>query len=425
MIQRISRIAVLSLILTCPTSLVLAKQAVVGEKSLSSNMGTTHPKKTETAAASKTSATTPAPESTPAAPAPEVKPPEAKKNFGYNKGFYIQSDDEKYKLQVNSYVQLDTEYDRAGGKNTFGFMVRRAELTFSGNIATKKLTYKLQLDFVKYKTDLLLDAYMNYAFNNNFEVRFGQQTIPWIRQQIESSSNLEFVDRSLASIEFLNIQDSDSDGDKKADKQTRNSRDMGLVMRGQPFNKKMEYQVGVFNGSGTNSTNFNNDLLYSARAVYNIKGEFGYEEGDYDRLDNPAVFLGGSGNYNVRDLSNDKITQMGAETGLKYKGLSMQGEFFYRHDHPGDSTLTSKNDYGYYAQVGYFAVPKRLEFAARASQVFLQGLQNDKAEFNVGVNGYIYGKNLKVQTDYSVLPFNTKDGVETSQRWRLRLQTKF
>src|SRR5262249_49874231 len=158
--------------------------------------------------------------------------------------------------------------------------------------------------------------------------RVGQQDIPWIRQAIISSSNLAFVDRSIATVEFENTIAQDTDKDGKADKFTKNGRDVGVVIQGTPFHKKMEYNVGFFNGSGTNATNFNNQLLYTGRAVYNITGDFGYEEGDYAYTEHPASFFGAAGNYNVRDFTNDKVSQIGAETGLKYKGLALQGEFF-------------------------------------------------------------------------------------------------
>lgn len=410
----------------------LAKDSVVGVSSLPTQPTQTaqvwkpkHSFKSVPPPASSTSTATPAATST-SAPATPDKVEEPKKIAGYDKGFFIQSPDGKYRLNINGYLQGLFGYDRQGGENAVGFRVQNARITFSGHLATKKLTYKLQLNLVKFKDELLLDAWMDYRFMEAVGIRFGQQDIPWIRQTIISSSNLEFVDRSLATIEFLNAQDVDSDKDGIADKQTRNGRDMGLVVQGTPFNKKMEYNIGLFNGSGTNTTNFNNHLLYTARAVYNIMGDFGYEEGDYSFSETPQAFFGGSGNYNVRDFTDRKITQLGAETGLKYKGFSAQGEFFFRNSSPGTTTLGTTNDFGYYAQVGYFAVPKHLEVAARASQVFLEGLQNDKSEFMLGLTGYpLNTKVLRMQTDYSVLPENTKDGLETSQRLRVQVQTKF
>lgn len=416
------RILSISLLLALSSyGVVQAKDSVVGEKTLPA------PSKAKVA---KTAQPAPAPEvkvETPVTPAP---PPEEKKEkkveAGYKKGFYIQSPDEKWKLVVNSYIQFDFDFEREGGENAFGFRVRRARLALSGNLGTKKLTYKLQVDFVKFKSELLLDAYLDYAaIGESFRIRGGQQTVPWIRQHIISSSNLQFIDRSLAAIEFVNVIEEDSDDDGIPDKFVRNGRDIGIMLHGKHFDNKLEYQAGMFNGSGTNTTNLNNSFLFAGRAVYNIMGQPGYEEGDYDHTEKVALAWGGGGIYNTRDISNDKVTQFGTEAVLKYKGFSAQGEFFYRNKNPGDATLATTNDVGYYAQAGYYAIPKRMEVAVRASQVFLSGFQNDKAEFQLGLSGYPFKKHVKLMTDYSVLPFDTKSGVETSQRWRLRLQTKF
>ncbi|HKX12731.1 MAG TPA: porin [bacterium] len=404
-----------------PAPIKVAKQSVVGQKPAPSNGSSTKSN------GSGYSDNVPGVDAKATTAITEVgKEVKAPKNAGYDKGFFIQTDDGKYKLVFSGYAQFHFEYDRNKGENKFGFRVRRARLTFAGNIINKSLTYKFQIDLVKFKDELLLDAYVNYKFYEQLEVRFGQQTVPYIRQHWVSSSEQMFIDRSLASIEFINAIDQDTDKDGLPDKRVRNGRDVGLMVHGRANGKKLEYYAGIFNGSGTNTINVNNDFLYAARAVYNIKGDFGYSESDYDFTTSPAFFFGASGFYNEVDLSADKLSQLGAETGVKYKGLAMTGELFYRNTKPGDVELSKTNDYGYYAQAGYFVMPKRIEVAARASQIFLEGLQNDKAEFQLGLNGYpLKSKNLKLQSDYSVLPTATKTGIETSQRFRLRLQTKF
>ena len=68
---------------------------------------------------------------------------------------------------------------RVGGENTFGFQIRNVRLTFSGNLATKNLTYKLQMDLAKFKDELLLDAWMQYRFNPNVEIRVGDGSRGW------------------------------------------------------------------------------------------------------------------------------------------------------------------------------------------------------------------------------------------------------
>ncbi len=384
-----------------------ARDSVIGEKQLSS--GTSVVSVAETA--------------------PKVEAPPSKKKVeaGYDKGFFIQSPDGNYKLKVTGYFQFQFNLENEGGETDYGFQIRRARIAFSGNLVNPKLTYKLQLNLVQFSTDLLLDLYVNYALlAKDLNVQVGQFTIPYIRQQIISSSNQVFVERSLASIEFTDADDQDSDGDGIADKLVKNGRDIGIMVHGTPIKNKVEYQVGIFNGNGTNHLNFNNHFLYAGRAVVNILGEAGYSyEGDYANLDDPAVFLGAAANYNQRNISHDKVLSMGAETGIKYKGFAASGEFMLRNTKPGDVLLTSGNDYGYYAQASYFVLPKKMEVAARLSQVFFHGVQNDEGEVQFGLNGFLYKENLKLQTDYSYLPTNTKDGLEKGQRWRLRLQAKF
>lgn len=358
-------------------------------------------------------------------------PPPKKKGgpqVGYKNGFFIKSADGNYKLLIGSYFQFHFHLLNEGGETEYGFRMRRARLYFKGNAFSPRLKYKIQLDLVNFQTDLLLDAYINYEIiqNDLLNIQVGQQSIPYIRQQAISSTAQMFVDRALASREFVNDDDVDTDGDGVPDSLIKHGRDLGVQFHGQPFDKKLEYYAGVFNGHGMNTTNVNNDFLYMGRVVYNPMGYAGYSyEGDYSYHEDFALFVGVSANYNVRNISSDKVTSLGGETGLKYKGFSATGEFLFRNTKPGDTLLDTTNDIGYYAQAGYFVLPKKMEVAVRASQVFFEGPLNDRGEFQVGVNGFVYGNNLKLQTDYSYLPTNTVGGLENNHRYRLRLQTIF
>ena len=358
-------------------------------------------------------------------PKPEVKESWTDKfESGYDKGFYIKTKDEKFKLNISSYAQFMYEFhhfDDPAGDDSNTFRVRRARLTFSGNIFTKKLGYKFQLDLTK---PALLDAFFDYkAFGDALIIRAGQYTIPMNRQQIISSSKQQFNDRSLASAEFIPGVEIDANKDGTVEKTNKDGRDIGLMVHGKVLKKKLDYQVAAMNAAGINTTNVNNEFLYAARASYNILGDYGYSESDIERSDDPAVFVGGHGIYNVGEVTQDKILQGGFESGMKWKGLSLQGEFMVRNTNK--MTATDKRDYGYYAQAGYFLIPKKFEVAARASQIFFEGARNDKAEFSLGLNYFIFKQNVKLQSDYSWLPDNTATGVENNHRVRLKLQTAF
>lgn len=343
---------------------------------------------------------------------------------GYNKGFFIKTQDDKFKLNITGYTQLMYElekFENDSKNNINTFRVRRARLTFSGNTFTKKLTYKFQLDLTKPQ---LLDGFYEYAaFGDALHIKVGQWTIPMNRQQIVSSSKQQFNDRSLASAEFIPGIEIDADKDGVVEKTNKDGRDIGLGVNGKVLNKKLEYEVAAMNGSGINTTNVNNEFMYAGRVSYNILGEYGYAESDIDRSDDPAVFVGGHGIYNVGEITQNKIIQGGVESGLKWKGLSVQGELMLRNTNA--IVAKDKNDYGYYAQAGYFVVPKKLEVAARASQVFFDGPRNDKAEFSLGVNYFIFKQGVKLQGDYSWLPENTSTGVENNHRMRVKLQASF
>ncbi len=343
---------------------------------------------------------------------------------GYNKGFFIKTQDEKFKLSITGYTQLMYElekFENDSKDNINTFRVRRARLTFSGNTFTKKLTYKFQLDLTKPQ---LLDAFYQYAaFGESLNVRIGQWTIPMNRQQLVSSSKQQFNDRSLASKEFIPGTEIDADKDGVVEKTNKDGRDIGIGVNGKLFNKKLDYEVAIMNGNGVNTVNVNNELMYAGRVSYNVMGDYGYSESDLDHSDDPAVFVGGHGIYNVGEITQNKQIFGGFESGLKWKGLSVQGELMLRNTNA--TGVKDKNDYGYYTQAGYFVVPKKLEVAARASQVFYDGPRNDKAEFSLGVNYFVFKQNVKLQGDYSWMPDNTKTGVDNNHRVRLKLQASF
>lgn len=359
---------------------------------------------------------------------PKTEEKKEKKDIaGYKKGFYIQTPDEKFKLVFNGNYQFQLDYDRKKGENHFGFKMRRTRFIFSGHLFTKKLTYKTQLALERLDfKEVLLDALIDYKFiDEKLRVQVGQQKLPWIREQIVSSSEQQFNDRSILAESFLSSQAFDTDHDGVADKVSGNNRDIGIKVHGKVADDKLEYEVGAYNGSGPNAANFNNHLLYAVRGVYNIMGDFGYKEGDYDYSEKAALFIGASANYNVRDFTNDDILQVGAESGFKYKGFSAQGEFIMRHNNPEALDIDHVVDLAYYVQAGYFVIPKRFEVAARVSQIFFDGPDNNKSEYRLGFNTFVYKDNVKFQTDYAYLPSESANGTQNAHTVKFRLQTKF
>ncbi|MBF0491829.1 MAG: hypothetical protein HQM15_03525 [Deltaproteobacteria bacterium] len=370
---------------------------------------------------------------------------------GWKKGLQFKNKDESFSLKIRNVIQARYEYDsneQALDKNTF--QIRRLKTSFEGNAFSKNLDYKIQFTWINSTlADILEDAYVDYKFNPAARLEAGQFAIPYNRQEMTSSGRQQFVDRSLAADEFrfTSIDTASTTtctlpgggtvtgsgvtcgaGATSTTTTTNTPRsfyyDTGLMLHGDFLDKKLEYAVAVTNGSGNTRVNGNKDFLYTGRLVWNAMGAYGYSEGDTENLEHPSLALAFDGGYNVRDTDETTFIQLGSDIGFKYKGFSLQGEYFFRNVDPLGPNNTTR-DHGYYAQAGYFIIPQHFEVAARASQVILSGPSNNKAEYTLGLNYYMFGHDLKLQADYSYLPRQTAADTMHDQRFRLQLQAWF
>lgn len=372
---------------------------------------------------------------------------------GWKKGLYFQTSDGKYSTKFRIRIQPQYQYlsqDAAKeGKDQSTFRIRRAKLSWEGNLFSKNLDYKLQLSVAAGDwKDVLEDAYVNYKFFDPLRIQFGQEKVQYNRQQINSSGRLELVDRSLASDAFRfstidtttlttctlpgggTVTGSGITCGAGATTSTSSSNttrqfhyDTGMILWGNAFDRKLEYYGGIMNGTGPNRVDTNNRFLYTGRAVYNILGNYGYSESDVEFSEHPSLFIGASGGYKKQEVTNANLFQEGAEVGFKYKGASLQGEFYGRQTNFPAAPNTK--DYGYYAQAGYFIIPRHFEITGRASQIFLAGANNNKGEFMGGLNYYFLGHDLKIQTDYAYLRNETSKGLANDFRFRAQLQAWF
>ncbi len=372
---------------------------------------------------------------------------------GWKKGLYFQTSDGKYSTKFRIRLQPQFQYlaqdEAREGNDQSTFRIRRAKVSWEGNLFSKNLDYKLQLSLATGDwKDVLEDAYVNYKFFDPLRVQFGQEKIQYNRQQINSSGRLELVDRSLASdaFRFSTVDTSTTTtctlpgggtvtgagltctaGATPTTNTVNTTRqfhyDTGMIVWGNAFDRKLEYYAGIMNGTGPNRVDTNNRFLYTGRAVYNILGNYGYSESDVEFSEHPSLVIGASGGYKKQEVTNANLFQQGAELGFKYKGASLQGEFYGRQTNP--PTARNTKDYGYYVQAGYFVIPRHFEIAARASQVFLAGANNNKSEFLGGLNYYFLGHDLKIQTDYSYLRNETSKGLANDFRFRAQLQAWF
>jgi len=231
-------------------------------------------------------------------------------------------------LTLSGYGQVQYTTQSAG---VDGFTLRRARLALSGEIL-KNIRFKLQVDTLK--SPLLLEAYFDLGFHPAASVRVGQFKIPFSLESQTSSADLDLINRTQVVSKLAPGWDIGSYG-----------RDIGITLFGKAA--FLEYTVGVFNGSGMNKTDADDNKDWAGRLAVH-----------------PASFLtiaaAGYNGKTVPSAGAAPVTRarLGLEAAVLLDALSLKGEFIQGQD--GD---TMKQ--GWYAQGAYFALPKQLQGVVR------------------------------------------------------------
>ncbi len=404
---------------------------------------------------------------------------------GYKKGFFIKSDDDKFKLQINTRLQFRHSYQLAdehkGGlmkdgtpapgstgvdTSASGFELERARMYFKGHV-NKKLKYMVALsmgdDDAITNNTRLYEYILSYAFNSKFGLKVGRLKGPFGKAETTSSGRQQLIDRSLAN-EIFNL-----------------SRMTGIEAFGK-LNNGAVYRVGVFNGfqgdtnvpigsndntpafagrlviplNGSKTSDFKNesDLAYHENPVSQIGFSAAYSN-DRDE-DNFAPGSGQDDNYEFLARAGDgrtDIYELGGEATLigidyawKHEGKSLTIEGFYQHINADSGELGDEGDfgttrpamvgdefdnYGWSCQGGLFLVPKKFEIVGRVSGVCVDN-SNGSYEFAGGWNWYLDGQNTKLSMDVTYiddLPLVSGspnfDGIQNNSLLLVRSQLQF
>lgn len=316
------------------------------------------------------------------------------------------------------------------GEGKGAFRIRRAKTELSGWVWRKNLTYELQLSWAGPEPggstqtpleDLLLT--WDVKGNGRLRITGGQFKVPLGRQEMTSSTYLQFVDRDILSGEF-----------------TR-GRDVGIMVDGLLARGKLAYAAGMFNGNPASRLGNDNEAFqYNARVVFQPFGHVRYSESDFDSgvptaLGSPDSASGGRPlvAFGLQFESNDlhgagsrvndfATTIVGGDVVFKLRGLSIFAEYFGRSREP-ETGPTFRSD-GWHAQAGYFLLRDRLEAAARYARFNASAAPDDDVmETGAAVNYFLRKHALKVQGDLRRLE-NENRGT-TSHEFRVQTQVMF
>jgi len=356
----------------------------------------------------------------------------------YDRGFVLRpvdADQTPFEMKINSWLQLrHSVFDSDGptpDQNDFEF--ERARLVFSGFALRQELKYFIQIDADDNQTQRLdlLDYYLSYDVGHDqfgldagtIGIRAGRWKVPFNRTRYTSGLNLQFADRSLASV-FFDID-----------------RSVGASLYGQTDGPlaPVNWELALINGVRTNGTRPNRvgdldrNLGVSGRVFSDVLGEWGSDfESDLSWHEELAVRLGAGFAFSREDIlegpveaSRQRVVDSGAtlasvlpmgasaynvtlfalSADFRYRGWSLSTEYYFRSlSEFSGAAVPDLFDHGFLLQGGCFLIPEKLEAFTRWSRIAGDsgslGVADQSAdEVAGGLAWWIKGRNLKVVFD--------------------------
>ncbi len=371
---------------------------------------------------------------------------------GYKKGLFIESVDGNYKIKMNLRGQFQFAVNDTDGEATSTDMdIRRFRVKWKGNAFRPWFLYAIELSGDSGDLELR-DMYFDAAYNTSIVPRAGQFKVPFNRERLTSSSNLQFVERSITSSEF-------SVG-----------RDVGVAAYG-ILGDMVTYGVGVFNGDGRAGKSQNSNLLYAGRIQFSpCCGKLKYSGGSfpsggsYKLVPNftssgelPIIAIGVgvysfpgldiarrtpddkgiSNRFNELGIEQADVTGITADIALKYSRFDVVASYDGRWMGPDEvesGDLDTIYDQGFRVQGGLFLLPDTLELTARYAYIDYDdgsGITGDVRDtswqITPAINYYIsHDHRWKVQVDYNFIrnSFTGRSDVDENI-FRAQLQAYF
>ncbi|MBI4237338.1 MAG: hypothetical protein HY696_02820 [Deltaproteobacteria bacterium] len=356
---------------------------------------------------------------------------EAKPISGYDgSGFFLRSADDDFSLQIASRLQFQhiyTDVRAAGAADANTFRMRRARVTILGKLF-KNFEFMNLINYgtVAASTTAVTGGGGGTVPNPNpptwladmtatvipqFKIQVGTVTLPLSRIGERSSGKQAFVELPITATQVDGGQ-LGTIARQAFDADTT----LGLRLLGDIG--KFHYIVGVGNGEDSNYYNVTRSFSYGGRVWFDILGDSGGNgESDYGYTEEPVLSVGAGSLFDPQDATDSLARTLDwSYTGsgdlyFQWRGLTITGEAYLRKIRVIQGSFTL-DDFGYYAQAGYFVIPKKLEIVARGAQIFREGPDNNAYEFVGGLNWHLHGNNVKLQADFSrVLDYDATIGT--------------
>ena len=368
-------------------------------------------------------------------------------NIEVGKGVTFQSKDNRYKLTMRLRMQslVGLTLDNNFAINKTEACIKRLHMRFDGHVFTPKVAYSIQLGYSPYDAkdlpdgsiNIIRDAMLYYVPSSSWNIGIGQTKLRGGRANINSSSALQFVNRSIVNSEFSI------------------DRDFGIFAEfhnkiGKTFNYAIKGSVTT--GEGRNyAVSQKSGLAYTARVELYPLGKFTsrgeVSEGCYVREKSPKLAIGGAYSYNdkacrlqgqrgvlLSDNNRRSLQSWFVDLIFKYQGFAFYTDVMGRMcntptivNNDGEVSQHIYTGWGINMQASYTFIYD-WELGLRHSTLLpdsetaaYEGYET-KNQATVVVSKYFIGHNLKIHADLS---YNYAIGASadylSNSRWQALL----
>jgi phosphate-selective porin OprO and OprP len=374
----------------------------------------------------------------------------------YDDGLVFESKNGNFRIRARTRVQVQFSVtDEDTNSTDTDFFLRRLRLKLDGHAFRPWLKYVLQLSRDNIKLDQLgdasgiqlKDAYIDAVYFKKIFPRVGQFKVPFNREELNSSTSLLFVERSIVNTEFAY------------------ARDRGVSLYGF-LGKHIVYGAGVFGGAGIQGTEEGTAIgsnLFAGRVQLNFGGTLKYSNGSFpsggdyklvpDFTKVPVFELGaalvGIPDLDIRGKTPDSgalverfdelgivrggVVSIAADASYKLPGYNIEASYLGRWIDPDEGGGETVYDQGFRIQTGVFLVADLIEIAGRWAYILYdtspeavgaeEVLIDTSFELTPGINIYFSkNNNWKVQLGYSFIYNTFTQGVPDEDQKVLRIQ---
>lgn len=327
---------------------------------------------------------------------------------GHNgKNFFLASEDGSFKMTLGGQIQFrylwatqEAETSSVDGDES-GFQMRRVKLKFKGHVADPKITYGITMAVSRDSGAAEFEeAKIGYKFGGGWSVAAGVIKLPFLRQELTSSSAQLAVDRAMAT-EYFTLDYSEQ-----------------IQLNYSSDNVKLSFAFSdTADASWTTvgSDNDDSEIALTARADVKLAGNWKQlKDASAWSKDETGLFLGAAVFYQLGDATSedDEIVNDSNYLAWTVDGLFESNGFSLfaaamgaSNDYDGTTVPASSKEtspMGVVIESGYMVIPDKLQPFVRWEMIDYDSDDadvHDMSAFTFGFNWFMKKHKAKLTTD--------------------------